>query len=873
MESSLYRYILQHSLRGQLFLLGLTIASLPFVYLSLEVPKRIVNEAIGGTDMPNTLLGFELDQVDYLLVLSSIFLALILLNGGVKYILNVYRGVLGERILRRLRYDLFSRILRFPLPHFKRASQGELIPIITAETEPLGAFIGEAFSSPTLQAGLLITYLGFIFNQDLLLGAFAVAIYPFQMYVIPKLQARVNQLAKQRVLAARDLAARIGDSIGGIVEIRAHDGGRFERADISHRLGTIFNIRVQLYKKKFFIKFLNNFLAQITPFFFYSVGGYYVIKGELSLGALVAVLAAYKDLASPWKELLKYYQTKEDIRVKYAQIIEQFQPIGMFQPAQLATEVPALSGELHARNLVYGEDEFSNSVDGASFAFDLTERIALVGPSAGGKEDLARLVVGLVQPHGGRLELAGKALQEYPNEWLGQRFAYVGSEVHLFSGTVADNLFFPLKHAPKTSAEESDDEAMRSALLESAAAANSTDRIDVDWLDYATVGVDDLEQLRLRGLALLKQVDADEDIYRLGLQSPLRDLTDKRLLEGVLRARIRLRKSLQTEAYQSLVESFDPEHYNDNMSVAENLLFGTPTGQAQGFDWDHLYRHPEVRLALQRHDLWQQLLDIAYQLTEIMLELFADVAPDSDLFEQYSFINAEDFPAFKKLLSDKNSNASIDEHAQDLLMSLPFQLVPARHRLGLIEEPLKQALVQVRKALAQTMGGEAGEIEVFDSARISGSLSVQDNILFGRIAYGQATAKARINQLIATVVDQEGLRELISYAGLSFHVGTSGARLPAALRQKIGVARALLKAPDLLVINDALGVLEPAVEADIIQRLLAQQSVHGVLWALSRATASEYFDKLWVVENGRITEQGRFAELEQAGSALKRYIQ
>src|SRR3546814_15341676 len=82
-------------------------------------------------------------------------------------------------------------------------------------------------------------------------------------------------------------------------------------ARFAERLGRIYEIRFQIYKKKFFIKFLNNFLAQLTPFFFYAIGGYLVIRGSLSLGAMVAALAAYKDLSAPWKELLGYYERKE----------------------------------------------------------------------------------------------------------------------------------------------------------------------------------------------------------------------------------------------------------------------------------------------------------------------------------------------------------------------------------------------------------------------------------------------------------------------------------------------------------------------------------------------------------------------------------
>ncbi len=58
----------------------------------------------------------------------------------------------------------------------------------------------------------------------------------------------------------------------------------------------------------------------MTPFFFYTIGGYLVIKGDLTLGALIAVLTAYKDMGAPLKELFRYYQAQADAHVRYAEI-------------------------------------------------------------------------------------------------------------------------------------------------------------------------------------------------------------------------------------------------------------------------------------------------------------------------------------------------------------------------------------------------------------------------------------------------------------------------------------------------------------------------------------------------------------------------
>ncbi len=162
-EKSIYRYILHHSKPQQIVLTLLAAASFPFLWLFYELPKKIINEAIQAenTDFPVELAWFEFSQIDFLFVLCGLFLLLVVVNQAFKYAINVYRGKSGERLLRRFRFDLYSRVLRFPLPVFRRKSPGEFIQMITAEVEPLGGFIGEAFSLPVFQGGQLLVILAF----------------------------------------------------------------------------------------------------------------------------------------------------------------------------------------------------------------------------------------------------------------------------------------------------------------------------------------------------------------------------------------------------------------------------------------------------------------------------------------------------------------------------------------------------------------------------------------------------------------------------------------------------------------------------------------------------------------------------------------
>ena len=168
MESGLFKYIFAHSRRQQLNQLLLTAVAMPFYYFSLDIPKTIVNKAIGGGggDWPREYYFLVLDQIPYLMVLCGVFLGLVFINGGFKYVSNVYQGIVAERMLRRLRHELIARVLRFPLPQFRKVSQGEIVSMVTLETENLGGFFGEAVNTPAFQGGTLITLMTFMFIQD-----------------------------------------------------------------------------------------------------------------------------------------------------------------------------------------------------------------------------------------------------------------------------------------------------------------------------------------------------------------------------------------------------------------------------------------------------------------------------------------------------------------------------------------------------------------------------------------------------------------------------------------------------------------------------------------------------------------------------------
>ena len=894
MQRNLFSYIWRYSRPEQIVILALVVAAQVFYFMSLSVPKSIVNNGISGNAFKNRdtipflvfeldlrhlsprwfwhiFDGFRVDQMTYLFVMSFVFLAAVVINGQFKKSINTQKGRMGERMLRRLRYELYDRILRFPATHFRKVKQAELATMIKDEVEPLGGFIGDAFVAPMFLGGQALTAIIFIMMQNWLLGLVVVALLAVQMAIIPRLRKPVLVLGRQRQISARLLAGRIAETADGVHEIHVHGAANYERADISERLGHIFKIRFDLYNKKFVAKFWNNLLSQATPFAIYLLGGYFAITGRMDVGAVVGVLLAYKDLPSPIKELIDWDQQRQDVQIKYEQVIDQFQPEGMMPP-ELQTmpdgPPPLLGPELALSGVTVSEDGRVKQLDSVTLNLPTDAKVAIIGSGGSGKDVLGQVLARITLPTGGSIKIGGEDFYRLPEYVLGARTAYIGQDTYLFPQSVRENLLFGLKHRPTSPAPY--DDALRTVReafwTESERAGNPVLDPNADWVDYELAGATGPADLLPCMVGALKQVEFDEDIYTLGLRGAIDANARPDLAEKFLSARHTLHGRLQDSAYAGLVEPFNAEKYNNNRSVAENLLFGTPVGKQ--FDGDNLAADPYVQSVLKSKQLDQDLLRMGLSIAETMVELFSGLSPDNPLFEQYSFISADELPNVRLLLQRLGGKGveAVPEADRARLMTLPLRYIEARHRLGLIDPAMEGRMLAARRAFAEGLPDSLrSAVEFYDFEKYNSASTLQDNVLFGRLVYGQAQAEQRIGTLTSEVLAELKLRDAVIDVGLEYNVGVAGKRLPATQRQKLGIARALIKRPQLLVVNEAVAVFDGRTQDRIRDNILAAADGRGVVWIANRPSQAEAFDQVIVMQAGRVVAQGKRQELEQRG--------
>ena len=885
MQMSLFRYIWTQTRAQQVWIVVVILASMPFNYFMLDLPKYIVNGPIQarGFETENAtqhffqvkipaptfvsdtgsfelLHGYDLNRLWSLIVLSGLFLLLVIINGLFKFYINTYKGRLGERMLQQLRYELIDRVLRFPPSEFRRVKPAEIATMIKDEVEPLGGFIGDAYVQPVFLGGQIITSIVFILVQNAMLGAIALSLLLVQGIVIPRLRRRQLILGRQRQLTSRALAGRIGEIIDDIASIHTNDTSNYQRAELASRLTTIFGIRFALYQWKFFVKFLNNLLAQVTPFLFYMVGGFLAISGHLNIGQLVAVISAYKDLPSPVKDLIDWDQQRLDVEVKYNQVMEQFSvddAIELLAPPDFEGAVPRLSGDLALTGVTVNDSTGARMLDNLSLQMRLDEIVAVEGSSTAGGETLIEVAARLATPAGGRVSLAGRDLREWSYAVTGRRISYVSGDMYFPQSDIADALLGGLRHTVQREVEST----QRHHIIKGR--GNSLD-MDSDWVDYESAGATGPEDIVPILTRILATVDLESDIVGFGLARQLKT-RDEAVQHRFVGARTIFRERLEEAGLTALVEPFDPSRYNNQASIAENLVFGTPIDGT--LNLRVLGSHPKLRRVLASEKLDADLFGMGRDIASTILELFEGLAADNPLFDQLSLMAPEQFPDFQAALKRVGSRtfAQASPGDQAIFLDLAFGYIEARDRLGLLDDSRIARLLKVRHLFHQTLGDEQQEIAFYDPAHYNVAATIKDNILMGRVAFGVAEAENRVTQIVQSIIDDFGLRPLVFEAGLAFNIGSGGKRLSAVQREKLGLARALLRRPDLLLAHRPLGQLDGRAQALIVRRVLGlargeQGPGFGILWNLENPDLARQFPRVIRLEHGRVADDRSASE-------------
>ncbi|MEP1993620.1 MAG: ABC transporter transmembrane domain-containing protein [Ascidiaceihabitans sp.] len=844
-DRTIFAFIWKHSKRDQLVLLAVTLTLFPLLYLTLELPKRIINDAIGSGENRIEAYGFTFTQIEYLWLLCGAFLLAVFAHGIMKMRINTMKGVLAERLLRRFRYSLIARILRFPQPYFERTSQGELVSMVTAESEPMGGLMGDAVAQPALQAGQMLTILGFLFLQSFAFGLAACALIPLQAWLIPRLQKQINLLNKKRVIQVRALAAEIGEGATGAATLRLNHGWRYRMAMITDRLGRLFEIRFIIFQKKFFMKFINNFITQLTPFLFFSIGGYLVIQGDVTLGALVAALAAYKDLSSPWKELLAYYNQSQDMQLRWETITERFAPTGMIDEALFDGEpdtMVSLNGDITLHSVTVRDEDGNPVLEDISATFPKGSTIAIAAPSEEDRRALSAVLTREAMISAGKITMNGHDLAQLHQSTLAARIGHATSRPVMFMGSYGENIMMSVKNRPLGAAETS------AFAAESARAGNSLDMLDCDWVDPAVASVGSTKDLREWWYELVQGLGTAGALARRAMDQSYDATAHPNLSQALIDLRPKVRDAIIAAGLDRYVSAFDPDAYNPSLPIGENLLFATPRIVLTP---DILAEKLEFLRSLNEMNLGEDLLMLSRDLIELLRQIFGPGGSDHPLFRKLG-ITVDVYDAAVDLVRRTAPGDKLTDQEMALLLSVPSSI--SAEQIGpAFPEEIKARVLSIRQSHGETLRQQMEDLyaPIAPDAHVMG-LSVLENVLYGKLSDAAGPRGEDLRGVVAEVLDAEGVSPLVLQLVFDLPITLGGANLSAMFSEPLAVTRATIKRPDIVILEKVLTSFGPETHIKLRENL--RDLLPGALLIFIDDTFDDAsnFDVHIEVQNGRL---------------------
>ena len=418
-----------------------------------------------------------------IVVLSAIFLAQKIFSFLQEYL----DELTNQKVVHRLRCDLYERIERLPLRFFDRHRTGDLQARITGDVDTADGLLKTLVEDLASQVVMLIGTISFLIAVNPRLTAFVLPTLPALALSVFFFKRTIKTVARSLRDMIGELANLAGETISGVRVLKAFGGEEFEAERFSSKSLELLRARVGIAKLQSIYSstvdvwvFIGTMIVLVTA----SRG---VLAGTFTVGALVAYLSYLNKLYGPAKALSKINVSIQKILAAGDRIFEVMDVASeaeldenangnstaprskkyIVAPKQRTRKNLFISLGLEETRVSPANPDFPHggtpktirgavSFEGVNFEYDENQRVlkdfnlnvepgesvSLVGHSGGGKTTVVNLLLRFYRPTSGRILLDGVPIEDIPLPTLRQQIGLVQQDTFLFSGTLRDNIAY-----------------------------------------------------------------------------------------------------------------------------------------------------------------------------------------------------------------------------------------------------------------------------------------------------------------------------------------------------------------------------------------------------------------------------------------------
>jgi ATP-binding cassette subfamily B protein len=375
---------------------------------------------------------------------TVLFLGIILLSFGFNFAQRVVMEYAGHLIMHRLRTALFAHLQSLSIEYFSHNPVGRLVTRVTNDVQNMHelftSLISFVFKDLFLLIGIAVVLT--VMNPQLALTTFA--IIPFVVAAAVIFSKRAREVFRTLRIKVAEINTHFAETIGGMKVIQL-----FRNEEINHRRFEALNHDNYLAGMRQ-IRILGTFLPAIEVLGVTAVavviffGGSDVLKGDMTLGALVAFIAYMKMFFRPIRDLAEKYNILQNAMASAERIF-----LVLDSDSRLPS-VPALPQSIDrtldkVKDIGFERVFFSyipgeTVLENIDFRVRAGDTVGIVGPTGSGKTSLINLLLRFYDPTSGRILINGKDLREIPADRFRSKMAMVMQDPFLFSESIRKNI-------------------------------------------------------------------------------------------------------------------------------------------------------------------------------------------------------------------------------------------------------------------------------------------------------------------------------------------------------------------------------------------------------------------------------------------------
>ncbi|NGP45415.1 ABC transporter ATP-binding protein [Bacillaceae bacterium SIJ1] len=421
---------------------------------------RVSSEEIEFTTQASPLSGSEIlafyqPEVAKIIGWLSFYLGLIIVATFFQYGQNYFLKVSANRIIQRMRIDVFSHLSRLPVRFFDNLPAGKIVSRVTNDTEAIRelyvAVLSNFFTSGIYMLGIYTA----MFFLDARLAAFSLLLIPVMvvwMVVYRKLTSKHNHDIRSKI---SEINANMNENIQGMSMIQA-----FRREqDRMEQFEEMNESYMQSQKKLLLIDSLtshnltwvlrNIVVAMII--WFAAGGAAGTIGSIITLGTLYAFVDYVTRLFEPLNNIVNQLNNLEQARVSGERVFKLMDERG-FDVAD--DKIQRLTGDVEFANVTFGYKENEAVLKNITFHAKPGETIALVGHTGSGKSSLMNLLFRFYDAQEGRILMDGQDIRDLSPQALRSHMAIVLQDPYLFTGTIGSNIAMENEEMPREDIEQ-----------------------------------------------------------------------------------------------------------------------------------------------------------------------------------------------------------------------------------------------------------------------------------------------------------------------------------------------------------------------------------------------------------------------------------